>query len=701
MPVQATSPLKDEIGPIVEDTGRALQAAEGLEGVVHAALDSLVPRLADLGVLILAQPGPTPRVEVAHSTPSAVLEVRRQIMAALDPLVSVASANLREGRQARWIPDVNDTSLRFLTRRDAELGHLVQALELRSVIVLALRASGRTLGALALGSCDDGSRFDATDFSVTQILGRRISLAIETATLTEDLQQQLKRPRVGDAIHKWARVFDLAGWGAAIVDGLDYRIETVNPAFARLHGYGDPADLTGRLFTELLPDDRAGEVERWHAGPEGLVYESCHRRLDGTMAPVLVSVTPMDNGTASSSHVITVQDLTDLKRTEERLQRAQRMEAVGRLAGGVAHEVNNMMTIVLGFSDLLSRELEQSGTASQREVEEIRKAALRAAKITTQLLAFSRQQVLQPVDLGLNQVVQEMVPVLSLMLPANVRVETALSPRETVVRADRSQLEQVLINLAFNARDAMSSGGTITFTTAVRELDEASGRRLIGIPIPPGRYGLISVVDTGHGMDPDTLAQVFEPFFTTKPVGSGTGLGLSTVYGIVKQSGGYVWVESAEGEGTSFTMCLPEVERTAPEARNEAVEPDAQPAQGGTVLILEDEDGVRELAARILRNRGYHVLQARNGMEALAGLKASRHAPGLLLTDVVVPDMGTGELEFQIHELEPDLPILYMSGYPRDDILYRGLLQADQPFLQKPFSGEDLIDYVERTIRRE
>jgi two-component system, cell cycle sensor histidine kinase and response regulator CckA len=280
-------------------------------------------------------------------------------------------------------------------------------------------------------------------------------------------------------------------------------------------------------------------------------------------------------------------------------------------------------------------------------------------------------------------------------------VETALAPPDTVVRADRSQLEQILINLAFNARDAMTSGGTIRLATESRRLDEETGRRLIGIPIPQGSYGLISVIDTGHGMDPSTLAHVFEPFFTTKPAGSGTGLGLSTVYGIIKQSGGYVWVDSTPGEGTSFTICLPEVDAVPEQRAEPAVEVPEPRARGGeTVLILEDEDGVRELTARLLRDRGYEVVLARNGAEALASLRDGDGGPNLLLTDVIVPDMGTEELAGEVHKVVPQLPILYMSGYPRDDILSRGLLQRDQPFLQKPFTSEDLALVVGRMVQR-
>src|SRR5690349_1234278 len=216
-----------------------------------------------------------------------------------------------------------------------------------------------------------------------------------------------------------------------------------------------------------------------------------------------------------------------------------------------------MMTIILGFSDLLARS-DEVPVQRHRDLEEIRKAATRAGKITQQLLAFSRQQILQPTDLKVNDVIADLVPVLRLLLPANIELQTALAPLSPVVRADRAHLDQVIINLAFNARDAMAGGGILRLVTESRRLDESDGERLIGIPIRPGQYALISVVDTGHGMDPPTLQQVFEPFFTTKPAGSGTGLGLATVYGVVKQSGGYVWVESAVGSGTTVTVCLPE-----------------------------------------------------------------------------------------------------------------------------------------------
>jgi two-component system cell cycle sensor histidine kinase/response regulator CckA len=362
----------------------------------------------------------------------------------------------------------------------------------------------------------------------------------------------------------------------------------------------------------------------------------------------------------------------------------------------VAHEVNNMMTIILGFGDLLARASDLPAER-RREVEEILKAAVRAGKITTQLLAFSRQQVLHPVDLRLADVVEDLVPVLRLMLPANVRVHTAGGHQASVVHADRTQLEQVLINLTFNARDAMPGGGAIRVTAGSRHLNEADGVALIGIPIPPGQYGLISVADTGYGMDAETVNRVFEPFFTTKGLGQGTGLGLSTVYGIVKQSGGYVWVESAPTRGTTFTICLPEVEAPADVAPPRPSEPRLA-AVGRTVLVIEDEDGVRELAARILSERTHRVLVARSGDEALSELDREPGNVDLVLTDVIVPDIGTDQLAHEVRNRYPQVPILYMSGYPRDEIVQRGLLDRKQAFLQKPFTAQQLTRAVDEVL---
>jgi two-component system cell cycle sensor histidine kinase/response regulator CckA len=345
----------------------------------------------------------------------------------------------------------------------------------------------------------------------------------------------------------------------------------------------------------------------------------------------------------------------------------------------------------LGFSDLLARSGEVP-VQRHRDIEEIRKAATRAGKITQQLLAFSRQQILQPADLPINGVISELVAVLRLLLPANIELETALAPLAPLVHADRAQLDQVIINLAFNARDAMAAGGTLRLATDSRRLVDDDGRRLIGIPIPVAQYALISVIDTGHGMDLLTLRQVFEPFFTTKPAGSGTGLGLATVYGIVKQSGGYVWVESAPDTGTTVTVCLPQVRAEAAAPGDLIAEDLPLECRPGTVLVVEDEDGVRDLVHRVLQEQGHQVLDASDRDRAASMLKEFGAELDLVLSDIVVPGVGAGELDRRVRQLRPDLPVIYMSGYSRDEMVERGLVDPNRPFLQKPFTGEELSE---------
>jgi PAS domain S-box-containing protein len=693
--LESSAPLSEERQRLVGEFGAALGDTLELEEVLRTSVRAMVPVLGDLAILIASGGEADARVELAHVDEAAEGAALGAVAGAMVALRRVAQREARMGRMFRWVPVVKPGSDAFAARGDPQVIRLLDSLQVHSLIVVAVRTGGRTLGVLGLARTRAMEEYGAADLALVQVMARRIALAIEAARLRASVREtgQLQA-RVESALQKWTRVFAAATWGAAIVDQADRRIDVVNPAFARIHGYEAPEELTGRLFDELIvPDpERPGP---WSQNVQAEAYEAVHRKADGTSFPVLVSVTPLDTE-AESSYVVTVQGLSELKRAEERLRRAQRMEAVGRLAGGVAHEVNNMMTIILGFSDLLARAPELPGVL-ERDVDEIRKAASRAGKITQQLLAFSRQQVLQPVDLGINGVVEDLVPVLELLLPANIRIETGLTPLDVTVRADRAQLEQVLINLAFNARDAMPGGGTIRLTTEARYLETDAGRSLIGIPIPAGHYALFAVVDTGHGMDRDTLAQIFEPFFTTKPVGLGTGLGLSSVYGIVKQSGGYVWVDSTPGEGTTFTVGLPTVHQGVPHAPPPPAANRAAPEGTGTVLVIEDEEGVRELAGRILTGRGYHVLEARHGTEALARLERSGGRVDLVLTDVVVPDMATDELERGLRA-EADLPILYMSGYSREEVIHRKLIRPDDPFLQKPFTADELVESVGRTL---
>ncbi|HEX6615028.1 MAG TPA: ATP-binding protein, partial [Gemmatimonadales bacterium] len=379
-------------------------------------------------------------------------------------------------------------------------------------------------------------------------------------------------------------------------------------------------------------------------------------------------------------------DITERRHTEEQLRQVQRMDAVGRLAGGVAHEVNNMMTAILGFTDLL---LDPAHVGDPRgDLLQIRKAAGRAAIVTAQLLAFSRRQMLQPRVVDLNVVVTELQPMLPRLMGEDKEVEVALAPELWPVHADRGQLEQVVINLALNARDAMPRGGRFTIETANVELDEDYIGRHPGTTMARGPYVRLVVSDTGGGIPPDVQGRIFEPFFTTKPVGQGTGLGLSMVYGIIKQSGGFVWVYSEPGHGTAFKLYLP---RAA--AVPELVTPPGGyevPRGEETVLVVEDDPLVRQLSARLLASQGYAALEARNGREALELLQAHEGRVQLVLTDVVMPELGGAEFARRVEHLQPGLPVLFMSGFTDHEVVRRGLLDPSAPYLQKPFDAATL-----------
>jgi two-component system, cell cycle sensor histidine kinase and response regulator CckA len=691
------SPTRSDLGSMdfLDQVGRALRGADDFESVLRLGSRTAVPQLADICVIVAEAEELGERLRVAHVEVAREAELARLLQPALPLIRSVVANDGAKGREFRWVRHVSETSLRFL-RDTPELAELLYTFDVRSLVVVPLRSGERVFGGMALCRIRDAP-YEAADLAVAQVLARRVALGIQQAEMYErTLDEQDRRARLEAAVQKWVRVFDLAGWGAAIVDGADQRIEAVNPAFAKLHGYPDTLALAGRPYTDLLPPERAREPAEWRTSADTQIrpYETVHLRADGSVFPVLTDVTVLDMEEGTTSFVVTIQDVTELKRAEERLRRAQRLEAVGRLAGGVAHEVNNMMTIILGFSDLLSR----SGNLPperQRDLEEIRKAANRAGKTTQQLLAFSRQQILQPTDLDLNQAINDILPALRLLLPANIVVDTSLSPLGARVHADRAQLDQVLINLAFNARDAMPNGGTLRLVTDSRRLDAQTGRQLIGIPIPTGQYATVSVIDTGHGMDASTVTQVFEPFFTTKPVGSGTGLGLATVYGIVKQSGGYVWVESTPQEGTTVTVCLPQLDHAEeewPATLTEVVT--TGQCRNGTVLVVEDEDGVRDLVRRVLEQQGHQVLEAPDGPAALQALQEFGESLDLVLSDVIVPEIGTTELEQEVRQRRPNLPILYMSGYSREEMVERGLVPPGGAFLQKPFTAEELSRLV-------
>lgn len=377
----------------------------------------------------------------------------------------------------------------------------------------------------------------------------------------------------------------------------------------------------------------------------------------------------------------------------ERLKLSQRLEAVGRLAGGVAHDFNNLLSVILGYAAFAAKELHASDPI-RGHIVEIQTAGQRAAALTRQLLAFSRKQVLEPEVLDLNRVLAGIESMLRRLLREDIDVEVHPGAELGGVLADPGQLEQVIVNLAVNARDAMPAGGKLTIATENVELDDAYASRHVAVR--PGRFVLLSVSDTGEGMDAATRERIFEPFFTTKENGKGTGLGLATVYGIVKQSGGNIWVYSEPGYGSTFKVYLPRVDAPAVEAAHSP----APVATGGdeTVLLVEDEDAVRRLAERILRGEGYAVLTAANGGEALLVSEQRRGKIDLLLTDVVMPRMSGRELAERLAKESPGLKVLYMSGYTDDAIVHHGVLDPGTRFIGKPFSAAELARKVREAL---
>jgi CheY-like chemotaxis protein len=370
------------------------------------------------------------------------------------------------------------------------------------------------------------------------------------------------------------------------------------------------------------------------------------------------------------------------------------MEALGRLTGGVAHDFNNLLTVILGHASLIRNDLDQSHPLWQ-DVEQIQKAAERAATLTRQLLAFSRQQVLQPRVLNLNEIVTNIERMLRRLIGEDIDLVTTLDLQLGQVKADFSQLEQVIANLVVNARDAMPEGGKLTIETANVELDETYTQQHLGVE--PGPYVMLAVSDTGIGMNVATQARLFEPFFTTKERGQGTGLGLATVYGIVKQSGGDIWVYSELGRGTTFKIYLPRLDQTASAVEPEAGLPD-MPAGTETVLLVEDEEAVRALARQVLEMNGYTVLAAGHGGEALLLGEQRQEQIHLLVTDVIMPHMSGQELAERLTVLHPEMKILYMSGYTDQAIARHGVLEPGLFFLQKPFSPNALVQKAREVL---
>jgi PAS domain S-box-containing protein len=476
----------------------------------------------------------------------------------------------------------------------------------------------------------------------------------------------------------------------------DQRVQIANPAFVRLFGYS-PEELRGRNPDDLIaPDDPKLRTEATGFTQDCLNGRpvratSTRRRKDGKLVDVEIYGVPLlESGRLIGVYVM-YQDLTEQRELSAQLRQSQKMEAVGRLAGGIAHDFNNLLTVILGTSDMLLEDMGE-GHPMREELREIRAAGHRAAGLTRQLLAFSRKQVLRPEVLNLNVLVTNAERLLRRLIGEDIEMKTTLTVGLWSVRADPGQIEQAILNLAVNARDAMPGGGKLTLATNNVRLDATMAHRYP--EMGPGEYVEIVVSDTGIGMDEDVRSRLFEPFFTTKPAGKGTGLGLSTTYGIVKQSGAFIWAESEPGNGSSFRIYLPRID-AEPLGGSEAAPVGPSTRGNETILLVEDEPEVRALVDRVLRNQGYRVLSASRPSEAIAIASQQSVRLDLIVTDVVMPEMNGAELARRLKTYRRSLPVLYLSGYTADAIGQHGVLDPGTMFLEKPFR----LDVLARKVR--
>jgi PAS domain S-box-containing protein len=507
-----------------------------------------------------------------------------------------------------------------------------------------------------------------------------------------------ERKRAEEALRRseerYRQIVETAHEGVWVIDGTA-NTKYANRRMADLLGVRID-DMPGRSLYEFMDEEARPVVRAQFEQRKGGLAEQlefCFRRKDGSRLWALLSASPMfdENGTFMGALAM-VADITERKLLEDQLLQSQKMEAVGRLAGGIAHDFNNLLGVILGYGDLLLRRIDEPSLRAK--LEQIVKAGERASVLTRQLLAFSRKQVLEPRVLDLNSLVTEMDTMLRRLIGEDIHLVTVVDGALGRVRADPGQLEQVLMNLVVNARDAMPAGGRLTIETANVDPDQPYSAEQASVRSGP--QVMLAVSDTGSGMDAETRRRIFEPFFTTKRPGQGTGLGLATVYGIVKQSGGHIEVYSELGQGTSFKIYLPRVDQEAEAITAVTKTPPARGAE--TVLLVEDEDALRELARQVLEGHGYTVLEARSGVAALELAETHAGPIHLLVTDVVMPQMPGRELAEQLAVRLPALRVLFMSGYAEQAVLRHGVLGEGTAFIQKPFGPDSFLTKVREVL---
>jgi PAS domain S-box-containing protein len=488
-----------------------------------------------------------------------------------------------------------------------------------------------------------------------------------------------------------------APYGICRCDSRGHLVD-VNPAMVSLLGYESAGELIGRNLSTLY-----SEGQQWFALADSLRTRKEFKgvdcewaRKDGSTTSVRLSGRAISDESKNVTFEIFTEDVTERRALEQQLRQSQKMEAIGRLAGGIAHDFNNLLMVISGYSEFLLERLGPDQTL-RGPAKEIATAAERATSLTRQLLAFSRKQMLTPKVLDLNAVVTENLKMLTRLIGEDIDLVMIPGPELGAIKADPGQVEQVILNLAVNARDAMPQGGRLTIETANVTLDEAYAR--VHSPVQPGDYTMLAITDTGVGMDSDTQSHIFEPFFTTKGP-KGTGLGLSTVYGIVKQSGGYIWVYSEPGKGTSFKIYMPHVTAEEVAAVEQPAAVVSAPAETPreTILVVEDEVNLRRLTRQFLENQGYDVVEAADGAAAVQICVAHQGIIHLLLTDVIMPGMNGRELAQRVSEIRPNMKVLYMSGYTENAIGHNGTLDAGITLLQKPFTLQALKAKVREVL---
>jgi PAS domain S-box-containing protein len=511
--------------------------------------------------------------------------------------------------------------------------------------------------------------------------------------ITERKRAEARICRLAQAVENSAELI-------AIADP-DGRISFANQALLQATGYKD-TEIIGELFGKTLlsgnnPAALDDEVRVRTISDGGWRGECLVRRKDDREFPIFLSTGQIKDSQGLVIGIFGIaQDITERKHLEEQLLVSQKMEAVGRLAGGVAHDFNNLLGVIVGYSDLILDAF-PSDDVHRQQLEQIKKAGLRATSLTRQLLTFSRKQVCQPSVLDINTLVTDFNKMLRRMVGEDIEFASVLQPGLGQIKADPGQLEQVIMNLVVNSRDAMPNGGKLIIETANIDLDQ--GYCLLHPSVRPGRYVMLAVSDTGSGMDAKTQARIFEPFFTTKEEGKGTGLGLATVYGVIKQSEGHIWVYSELGKGTTFKIYFPRVDEPAERSATERGE--SRSMRGTeTILLAEDSTLLRVLTCALLENNGYEVIAAENGMEAVKLAERFDRPIHLLLTDVVMPGMSGRELADRLAVKRPDMRVLYMSGYTDDAIVHHGVLEPGLSFLQKPFSQEALTHKLRKVLDR-